>query len=277
MAGLTALFGNLWILEHYTGEPIFDLRMAMNGAISGLVAITAGCGVVEPWAAVATGFVSGFLYLGGSKLLLVLRLDDAVDAIPCHMVNGAWGLISVGLWASPSRLLAAYGRDKHVGWFYSFTHGGSSATLLGAQLIEILFIIGWTLAIMMPFFIWLDFMGWYVLFSFFALQPVISNLNRPPRIAGSVQILWRRLWASILVIMVVLSLATLTASRNILALSTGDGKKRNGVSAVRVSSHTPVTLRMTLILMRVIKTMKKILRRPFRGSFSMLRFYYHHL
>jgi Amt family ammonium transporter len=159
-AGLTALFGNLWILERYTGEPFFDLRMAMNGTLSGLVAITAGCGVFEPWAAVVTGFVSGFLYIGTSRLLLVLRLDDAVDAIPCHMFNGAWGLISVGLMASPSRLLAAFGRDKHVGWFYSFTHGGSDATLLGAQLIAILFIMGWALAIMMPFFIWLDFMGW---------------------------------------------------------------------------------------------------------------------
>lgn len=81
--------------------------------------------------------------------------------IPCHLVNGAWGVIAVGLFASPGRLLAAYGREKHVGWCYSWGRGSGDATLLGAQLVEILFIIGWTFAIMMPFFIWLDWMGWF--------------------------------------------------------------------------------------------------------------------
>jgi Amt family ammonium transporter len=156
MAGLTALFFNLWLLERYTGEPFFDLKYAMNGTLSGLVAITAGCGVLEPWAAVLVGFIAGLLYIGGSKGILRLRLDDAVDAIPCHLVNGAWGLIAVGLFGSPSRLGAAYGRDKHVGWCYSWGRGSGDATLLGAQIIQILFIVGWTFFIMMPFFVWLE-------------------------------------------------------------------------------------------------------------------------
>jgi Amt family ammonium transporter len=45
MAGLTALFVNYYVLERRTGEPIFDLVVAMNGSLGGLVAITAGCGV----------------------------------------------------------------------------------------------------------------------------------------------------------------------------------------------------------------------------------------
>jgi len=161
-AGLTALFVNLFILERRLGEPIFDLKMAMNGSLSGLVAITAGCGVVEPWAALVIGICAGLLYLGGSSLLLKLRLDDAVDAIPIHMVNGMWGLVAVGLVASPRMLNLAYGTEvAHVGLFYSLARGSYEAKLLAAQVVGILFILAWCLAIMMPFFIWLDWKGWF--------------------------------------------------------------------------------------------------------------------
>jgi Amt family ammonium transporter len=160
-AGIVALFANLYLLERTTGEPFFDLKYAMNGALSGLVAMAAGCGVMEPWASAVIGFVSGLLYLVGSKGLLYFRLDDAVDAIPVHLVNGAWGAIAVGLFASPSRLKAVYGRDEFVGWFYSLQRGNSNARLLGTQLIGLLFIMSWVAFIMLPFFIWLDYMGWF--------------------------------------------------------------------------------------------------------------------
>jgi Amt family ammonium transporter len=160
-AGVVALFVNLYVLERMTGEPFFDLRCAMNGALSGLVAMAGGCGVTEPWAAAVTGFVAGLLFIVGSKGLLYFRLDDAVDAIPVHLVNGMWGLISVGLFASPTRLKAVYGRDEFVGWFYSLRRGDSDARLLGTQLIGLLFIASWVTFIMLPFFIWLDWKGWF--------------------------------------------------------------------------------------------------------------------
>jgi Amt family ammonium transporter len=160
-SGMVALFVNLWVLERYTGEPFFDLKFLMNGALCGLVAITGGCGVTEPWAAAVTGFVAGLLYIVGTKGLLYFRLDDAVDAIPVHLVNGVWGVISVGLFASPTRLKAVYGRDEFVGWFYSLQRGNSNARLLGTQLIGLLFIISWVAFIMLPFFIWLDWKGWF--------------------------------------------------------------------------------------------------------------------
>jgi ammonium transporter, Amt family len=81
-AGIVALFVNLIILERYTGESFFDLRYLMNGALSGLVAITASCGIIEPWAAMLIGSTAGLLYIFGSWALLKLKLDDAVDAIP---------------------------------------------------------------------------------------------------------------------------------------------------------------------------------------------------
>jgi ammonium transporter, Amt family len=86
-AGIVALFANLVVLERYTGEAFFDVKYLMNGALSGLVAITGGCGVVEPWAAVLTGAVAGLLYMVGSWALVKLRLDDAVDAIPGKLIR----------------------------------------------------------------------------------------------------------------------------------------------------------------------------------------------
>ena len=70
-------------------------------------------------------------------------------------------MIANGFFASPSRLLIAYGRDKHVGWVYSWSRGSGDATLLGTQLIGLLFIFGWVLFLMLPFFVWLDWMGWF--------------------------------------------------------------------------------------------------------------------
>uniref|UniRef100_A0A7S2MF89 Ammonium transporter n=1 Tax=Helicotheca tamesis TaxID=374047 RepID=A0A7S2MF89_9STRA len=158
---VAALFTNLIIKERRTGEATFNLIRAYNGCLAGLVSITAGCSVLEPWAAIVTGFTAGLLYLGVSSLLVRMRLDDAVDAIPVHMTNGMWGLISVGLLASTDRLQASYGRSEHPGWFYSWGQGSGDATLLGAQLCGILFIGGWVTVIMTPFFLWLNYLGWF--------------------------------------------------------------------------------------------------------------------
>ena len=162
MAGLVALFANFFILERSTGEPIFDLRFAMNGSLGGLVAVTAACGVVEAWAAVVIGSIAGVIYLFGTHFLVKLRLDDAVDAIPVHMFNGLWGLISVGFFASRRNLELAFGREvDHVGWVYSWREGSADAHLLGAQVIGSFWILGWILGIMLPFFVWLDWKGWF--------------------------------------------------------------------------------------------------------------------
>lgn len=162
IAGMVALFVHFFNVERKTGERIFDLRTAMNGSLGGLVAITAGAGVVQPWAAVVIGVVAGLMYLFSSNLLIKLRIDDAVEAIPVHMFNGAWGMIAVGLFASKPRLELAYGHEmEHVGWVYSLSNGSADAHLLAANIVGILWIFGWTLFTMMPFFIWLDWKGWF--------------------------------------------------------------------------------------------------------------------
>mmetsp|Transcript_13381 Transcript_13381/g.33682 ORF Transcript_13381/g.33682 Transcript_13381/m.33682 type:complete len:558 (+) Transcript_13381:352-2025(+) len=158
--GICALFTQLWWEERMTGEPKFVIEMAMNGALSGLVAVTSGCAYLEPYAAIITGLVAGWLYMLSSHLLIKLRIDDAVNAIPVHMVNGFWGLLATGLLASPRLLMATHGDASHPGFFYSFTSGGADGNLLLCQFCAALFILGWTFFTMFPFFIWLNYRGW---------------------------------------------------------------------------------------------------------------------
>lgn len=87
-------------------------------------------------------------------------MDDAVDAIPVHLPGGVWGVIAVGLFASSGRVKDAFGHDKHIGWFYSYGRS-ADATLLACQVIEILFIIGWVSIIMTPFFVILNYAGYF--------------------------------------------------------------------------------------------------------------------
>ncbi|KAG7336506.1 ammonium transporter [Nitzschia inconspicua] len=157
---ISALFTNLVIEERKTGEYRFILLMATNGALSGLVAITSGCSVVEPWAAVIIGLIAGWNYLGSSVLLEWFKIDDAVNGIPVHMVNGMWGLIATGLLASPRLQQLTYEKSDNPGLFYSFGQGQPNATLFGCQIVAILFIAGWTTVTMLPFFLFLNYKGW---------------------------------------------------------------------------------------------------------------------
>ena len=154
---VSAMFFDTIIDALQTGEVSYDLTMAMNGALGGLVGITAGCSVVTPWAAVIIGIIAGIFYWCGSKLLIKLRIDDAVDAVPVHFCTGIWGLIAVGLFAEPSRQELAYSNTTHVGWFYK----GSDANLLLIQFVGLCWILGWVGATMTPFFIVLNFAGMF--------------------------------------------------------------------------------------------------------------------
>lgn len=156
-AGIVALWVNYVYLHRTTGDTVFDLKYAMNGALTGLASISAGCGVVEPWAAIVTGAVSGVLYNISSRFLVHIRLDDAVEAIPVHLAGGTWGVIAVGFFASPTKLALTYENSDHPGWFYDASDG----TLLGTQLLGLLFIYGWCTCIMFPYFWFLMRMGWF--------------------------------------------------------------------------------------------------------------------
>jgi Amt family ammonium transporter len=73
--------------------------MSCNGMLAGLVAITAGCAFVAPWAAVIIGAVAGVLVVYSVEFWDRRHIDDPCGAISVHGVNGAWGVIAVGLFA----------------------------------------------------------------------------------------------------------------------------------------------------------------------------------
>ena len=86
-----------------------DLLTSLNGAIAGLVSITAGPDLVEHYWAIAIGGVGGFIAVAGSKLMDWLRIDDVVGAVPAHLFAGVWGTLAVGLATGGDILAQLYG------------------------------------------------------------------------------------------------------------------------------------------------------------------------
>ncbi|WP_298475450.1 ammonium transporter [uncultured Maribacter sp.] len=82
-----------------------DITMTINGVLAGLVAITAGCNIVEPGSAIIIGFIAGILVDVAVLYIDKVKIDDPVGAIAVHGVNGLFGTIAVGLFAAEDGLL----------------------------------------------------------------------------------------------------------------------------------------------------------------------------
>ena len=81
-----------------------EVEFVMNGALAGLVAITANCDVVSAPSALIIGGVGGIVMMLVSGLLEHLRIDDAVGAVPVHLGAGIWGTLAVALFGQPELL-----------------------------------------------------------------------------------------------------------------------------------------------------------------------------
>jgi len=79
-----------------------DLSMMLNGAIAALVAVTAACGFVAPWAAIVIGAVAGGIAVGGVLLVERLGIDDPIGAVAVHGMAGVWGTLATGIFAVPA-------------------------------------------------------------------------------------------------------------------------------------------------------------------------------
>ena len=123
------------------GKP--DVSMCLNASLAGLVAITAPCDVTDALGAVVIGIVSVILVVCGVWFLdYRLHIDDPVGAVAVHMLNGIWGTLAVGLFATdsaPGYAVANASGEKLVGLFY-----GGGFELLGLQLIGFGAVAAWT-------------------------------------------------------------------------------------------------------------------------------------
>jgi len=122
------IFGGYW-----------SINAAINGGLTGMVAICAGCDIVEPWAGFVIGVVSSAVYVVMCRVLLILQIDDPVTATPIHLFGGMWGVIAAVLFAHPDRL------DQLPEGGIVYAWNDDAFILLGVQLVGVMTILCWSL------------------------------------------------------------------------------------------------------------------------------------
>ncbi|EFN53469.1 hypothetical protein CHLNCDRAFT_136742 [Chlorella variabilis] len=147
--GLTCLF-----LAVLNGNP-GDIGPLLNGILAGAVSITAGCALVQSYAAVIIGAIGALIYTTFTKVLLKFQIDDPVEAAPVHFFCGAWGLLSVGFFATQTSTEMAYGYADDWGVFY-----GGSGKQLGMQVLGIVVIAAWSCGLSGGMFLVLKKLNW---------------------------------------------------------------------------------------------------------------------
>jgi ammonium transporter, Amt family len=130
IAGAFATTVTVWLKN---GKP--DLSMIGNGVLAGLVGITAGCGTVNQFGAIAIGAVAGVLVVFAIAFFDRVRIDDPVGAVSVHGVCGVWGLLAIGLFA---RYDDAFLGRENAGLFY-----GGGIEQLVVQVLTALIIIAY--------------------------------------------------------------------------------------------------------------------------------------
>jgi Amt family ammonium transporter len=105
------------------GKP--EVGMSLNGALAGLVAITAGCANVSPTSSIIIGAIAGIIVVFAVIMFDRIKVDDPVGAISVHGVNGAWGTLAAGI----------------------FNMGGTTGKIIGVQLLGIAACFVWTFTV----------------------------------------------------------------------------------------------------------------------------------
>jgi Amt family ammonium transporter len=127
-----------------------DLSMMLNGAIAGLVAITAACAFVSPWAAVVIGFGAGVIVVFGVLFVERIGLDDPVGAVAAHGMSGVWGTLSLGFLTVPSmakNLATGSGGLLYGGGFHQLGVQALGLASVGAFTFGASFVVLWLMKV----------------------------------------------------------------------------------------------------------------------------------
>jgi len=116
----------------------WNIGLACNGILAGLVSITAPCSVVAPGSAIVIGVIGGLLYYGFSRLMITLKIDDPLDAAAVHGCCGFWGVISVAVFTTKDYMTKAG---------YDIVAMQDVGTRFGNQLAVALAITVWTIGL----------------------------------------------------------------------------------------------------------------------------------
>lgn len=115
-----------------------DITMVINGVLAGLVGITAGCNVVGPNSAIVIGLVAGVLVDAAVVTIDKMKVDDPVGAIAVHGVNGLWGTLAVGLFATEGGLFFGGGASQLITQFIGVASIAAMAFVVTFVLFKIL-------------------------------------------------------------------------------------------------------------------------------------------
>ena len=127
-----------------------DLSMLLNGAIAALVAITAACAFVAPWAAILIGFVAGVIVVLGSLLVEKIGIDDPVGALAAHGMSGMWGTLALGFLTVPKlaeNLDTGKGGLFYGGGFHQLGIQGLGLLAVGAFTFTASFLVLWLMKV----------------------------------------------------------------------------------------------------------------------------------
>lgn len=126
-------------------EKSWNIGTVLNAALGGLVSITSGAASTDAWMAVVIGAIGAFVYIGSSKLMLKLKIDDPVDAVAVHGFCGAWGVLASGIFFDLAAVSVGYSNYPDSG-----EGPCSQGEQFATQVVLVLVIIAWVAVTCVP-------------------------------------------------------------------------------------------------------------------------------